>query len=95
MLYHTLKKRGHFETDSRLRRRVPRLALAAILMGAALYWISPLVDPYIAGSLVRRFGALIVLVGAGVAIYVAACFLTGAFSLDDVKLLMKRAAREA
>ena len=23
MLYHTLKKRGHFETDARLRRRVP------------------------------------------------------------------------
>src|SRR5437868_4823580 len=29
MLYHTLRKRGHFEPDARLRRRVPRLALAS------------------------------------------------------------------
>ena len=29
MLYHTLKKRGHFEADAQLRRRVPRLAVAA------------------------------------------------------------------
>jgi putative peptidoglycan lipid II flippase len=38
---------------------------------------------------------LTALVGAGVAVYGVACFLTGAFVLDDVKLLMKRRAREA
>jgi putative peptidoglycan lipid II flippase len=90
MLYHTLRKRGHFEADRRLRRRVPRLALAALIMGIALYWFAPLADPYMAGSLFRRFAALIVLVGAGVAVYAIACFLTGAFVLDDVKLLMRR-----
>jgi len=95
MLYHTLKKRGHFETDSRLRRKVPRLALAALIMGAALYWFTPLVDPYMTGSVFRRFAALIVLVGSGVAVYGIACFVTGAFVLDDVKLLIRRGAREA
>ena len=95
MLYHTLKKRGHFETDARLRRRIPRLAIAAIIMGAALYWFSPLVDPYMVGSIFRRFGALVVLVGSGVAVYGIACFLTGAFVLDDVKLLIRRGTREA
>ena len=39
--------------------------------------------------------ALVALVGAGVAVYGVACFLTGAFVLDDVKLLMRRRAREA
>jgi len=90
MLYHTLKKRGHFESDRRLRRRVPRLALAAGVMGIALYFFAPLVDPYMAGSIVRRFAALIVLVGAGAAVYAIACFVTGAFVLDDIKLLMRR-----
>jgi putative peptidoglycan lipid II flippase len=90
LLYHTLKKRRHFESDARLRRRVPRLALAAAVMGIALFWFAPLVDPYMVGSLVRRFAALIVLVGAGVAVYGIACFLTGAFVIDDVRLLMRR-----
>ena len=90
MLYHTLKKRGHFEADARLRRRVPRLALAAILMGAALFWITPMVDPYLTGSIISRAGGLVALVGAGGAVYAIACFLTGGFVLDDLKLMMRR-----
>jgi putative peptidoglycan lipid II flippase len=94
MLYHTLKTRGHFNTDAQLRRRAPRLAAAALIMGAALFFIAPLVDPYLTGSILRRGSGLFALVGAGVAVYGIACFLTGAFALDDVKLLMKRRARE-
>src|SRR6476661_817929 len=90
MLYHTLKKRGHFEADARLRRRVPRLALAAILMGAALFWITPMVDHYLTGSIISRAGGLVALVGAGGAVYAIACFLTGGFVLDDLKLMMRR-----
>jgi putative peptidoglycan lipid II flippase len=90
MLYHTLKKRGHFVADPRLRRRVPRLALASVLMGAALFWVTPLVDPYLTGSIIRRAAGLTALVSAGIAVYGIACFLTGAFALDDVKLLMRR-----
>lgn len=95
MLYRTLRKRGHFETDTQLRRRVPRLAGAALIMGAALFWLAPAVDPYLTGSILRRGAGLIVLVGLGAAVYAIACFLTGAFVLDDVKLLMKRRTREA
>jgi putative peptidoglycan lipid II flippase len=91
MLYHTLKKRGHFESDARLRRKVPRLAIAALLMGVALYFVTPLISPYLTGSLVRRIGGLIALVVSGFAVYVVACLATGAFVLDDVKLLTKRA----
>jgi putative peptidoglycan lipid II flippase len=90
MLYHTLKKRGHFEADRRLRRRVPRLAMAAIAMGVALFFINPLIDPYLTGSIVRRALGLIALVGAGSLVYAIACFLTGGFVLDDLKLMMRR-----
>jgi putative peptidoglycan lipid II flippase len=94
MLYHTLKKRGHFEADSRLRRRVPRLALAALIMGLALFFVAPLIDPYLTGSLVRRLGGLLALVSAGAVVYALACLLTGGFVKDDLKLMMRR-TREA
>jgi putative peptidoglycan lipid II flippase len=90
MLYHTLKKRGHFEADTRLRRKVPRLALASVLMGVALYFVAPLIDPYLTGSIFRRAGGLIALCSAGGAVYALACFVTGGFGLDDLKLMMRR-----
>jgi len=94
MLYRTLRKRGHFEADARLRRRVPRLALASLLMGAALFWVAPAVDPYLTGTILHRGAGLIALVTSGVVVYAVACFLTGAFVFDDLKLLTRR-AREA
>ncbi len=93
MLYHTLKKRGHFESDARLRRKVPRLAIAAILMGVAVYFVAPMVTPYLSGSIVHRVGGLLVLVTAGFAVYAIACFVTGAFVIDDIKLLKKQARK--
>jgi putative peptidoglycan lipid II flippase len=90
MLYHTLRKRGHFEADPRLKRRVPRLALAAILMGVSLFFIAPAVDPYLTGSLFRRAGGLLALVGAGSAVYAIACFVTGGFVVGDLKLMLNR-----
>ena len=91
MLYRTLRKRGLFEADARLRRRVPRLVIASLLMGAALFWVAPAVDPYLTGSILHRGAGLIALVTAGVVVYAVACFLTGAFVLDDLKLLTRRA----
>ena len=90
MLYHTLKKRGHFEADARLRRRVPRLALASLIMGVALFLVAPLIDPYLTGSLLRRAGGLLALVSAGAVVYALACLLTGGFVIDDLKLMMRR-----
>jgi len=90
MLYRTLKKRGHFEADARLRRRVPRLALAALIMGVALFFVAPLIDPYLTGSLLRRLGGLLVLVSAGAVVYALACLLTGGFVMNDLKLMTRR-----
>jgi putative peptidoglycan lipid II flippase len=92
MLYSTLRRRGHFEADSQLRRRVPRLALAAAAMGAAIFFLAHFADPWLTGSLVVRGLALAALVGGGVAIYALACFLTGAFAIGDLKALLKRRA---
>ena len=94
MLYRTLRKRGHFEVDRQLRRRVPRLALAALLMGIAIFGLDHLLDPYLNGRFVERYLTLGVLVGSGCAIYGIACFLTRAFTMADLKSLLRRRARE-
>lgn len=92
MLYLTLRKRGHFTVDAQLARRVPRLALAAILMGVALWAGAGLLDPWLNGRIWERYTGLVLLVGAGCAIYVAACFATRAFLLSDIKALVRRRA---
>ena len=95
MLYRTLRARGHFEADRQLKRRIPRLALAALIMGGLLFFLAPYADPWLTQSLIVRFLALAVLVGGGIAVYGLACFATGAFALDDLKTLLRRRARLA
>lgn len=90
MLYRTLRKRGHFEADGQLKRRIPRLALAALLMGAALFGLDRLLDPYLVGGIWERFLGLAALVAGGGAIYGVACFLTRAFLLRDIAALARR-----
>ncbi|UZK66269.1 murein biosynthesis integral membrane protein MurJ [Sphingomonas sp. M1-B02] len=92
LLYLALAKRGHFVADAQLRHRIPRLLLAAILMGAALYGLEHLLDPYLTGSFLMRLAALALLVGTGGAIYVVACFVTRAYRLSDLKALLRRRA---
>lgn len=92
MLYRTLGARGHFVADAQLKRRVPRLALAALLMGATLFAFDRLLNPYLGGTLLVRYAALGVLVGAGCSIYGLACFVTGAYRVTDLKALVRRRA---
>jgi putative peptidoglycan lipid II flippase len=94
MLYRTLKKRGHFQADAQLKRRIPRLALAAVLMGVG--WCSRSTGCSTPGSpaasgCASRAG---VLVGRLRAIYGIACFVTRRLSLDrDLKALVRRTLR--
>ncbi|EQB34083.1 murein biosynthesis integral membrane protein MurJ [Sphingobium ummariense] len=90
MLYATLVRRSHFAADAQLRRRLPRLALAAVLMGGALWAGEDVLEPWLGGTMVQRYGALAALVGAGVALYGLACFVTGAYRLSDLRALMHR-----
>ena len=90
MLYVTLSRRGHFAADARLKRRAPRLALAALAMGAVLWATQGLLTPYVHGTWPVRFAALAVLVSAGALVYGLATIVMGAFSKDDIALLLRR-----
>lgn len=90
MLYRTLVKRGHFAADARLKRRVWRLALAALAMGGVLWLGQGLVMPYVHGTWTIRIVAMAALVTAGAVVYGLATVILGAFSRDDLKLLLRR-----
>ena len=95
MLYATLSRRGFFVPDAQLKRRIPRLAVAALLMGGAVFAFDQLLDPWLNGRILERYTALVALVCAGVAVYAVSCLLTRAFALDDLKLLINRQSRKA
>jgi putative peptidoglycan lipid II flippase len=90
LLYHRLVRRGHFIADRRLRRRAPRLVLAALAMGAVLWRGQQYMLPYVHGTWFMRFGALAALVSGGMVVYGLATVIMGAFSRDDIALLLRR-----
>jgi putative peptidoglycan lipid II flippase len=92
LLYRTLARRGQFVPDAQLRRRAPRLLVAALAMGAAMFFLNDLFTPYVTGSTFERWGALVVLVGTGGLVYAAATVLTGAVRPADLKRLIRRPA---
>ena len=89
LLYRTLAKRGQFVPDAQLRRRAPRLLVAALLMGAALWFAGDLFRPYVTGPSLTRWIALAVLVAGGALVYAAAVFATGALRPRDLRQLLR------
>jgi putative peptidoglycan lipid II flippase len=85
-----LTRRRRLVLDRRLRRAVPRLLLAAALMGVVLAGLGAVLFP-LAGSL-ARFGALALLVVAGLVSYFGVAQFTGGFDLREVRRLMRRRA---
>src|SRR5438045_6546342 len=60
LLYATLARRGEFVGDARLRRSLPRIGLATLVMGAALWTAAVALEPWFAppNGHVVRLGAL-------------------------------------
>ena len=90
LLYRTLRARGHFVADAQLRRRAPRAALAALAMGAVMWWGQALVQPYVTGPSLQRWGAMLALVAGGGLVYAVAVLATGAFRPAELRRLLRR-----
>ena len=75
----TLYRRGHFTPDVSLRRRLPLILLAAVLMGVGLLLAMWLMGPMLGhASFLVRASAVGILVLAGVVLFAVFCQLTGA-----------------
>jgi putative peptidoglycan lipid II flippase len=94
LLYRSLRARGHFAMDARLAGHIGRLALAALLMAAALFFAAPLVRPFLAGAFELRVLGLGLLVGGGFIVYAAAVFLTRAYTLTELRAFLKRKPKD-
>jgi putative peptidoglycan lipid II flippase len=83
-----LSRKGRLALDRRLRRRLPRMAAAALAMAAALIytqsWLAPLFGTH------WRYAALGMLVGSGVAAYGLAAQVLGAFDVRELGGMLRR-----
>jgi putative peptidoglycan lipid II flippase len=93
LLYRALRRRGQFAPDAQLKRRIPRAALAALLMGGVMWFGNALFRPYVTGDSLERWGAMLVLVTSGMLVYGIAVLATGAFRLSEVRQLLRRSSK--
>lgn len=91
-LWWVLRRRGQFRADPRLRRALPRLAVAALAMGLLLVALVPLVLPHTAGGLLERGMALALLIGSGSLAYLAVARTLGLFTLAELRQQFSRKA---
>jgi putative peptidoglycan lipid II flippase len=79
-----LRRRGHLVADPDLSRRLPRMGLAAVAMGATLWFAEAPLFQF------GRWFGLIALVTLGVAVYGLAAWLFGAFDTRALRRLARR-----
>jgi len=75
--------------DARLRAKVPKIAFASLVMGAALASAAYLLEPWLFDPALRYI-ALGALVSLGAVVYAAVVILTGALRFADLKAMLRR-----
>lgn len=81
----SLMRRKHFILDGRVLLRLPRIALAAALMGGALAFLVPQASPLLEGRIIIDYPILLAVCAAGFFIYALAALLLRAFGLADIR----------
>ena len=85
MLALGLRRRGFFSLDQRCKARLPRIALANLIMAVGLWLAQELLSGWFEADALSRIGGLVLLVGEGVALYGAAALLFGAVRIDEIR----------
>ncbi len=91
-LFVLLVRRGHWRADATLMRRLPRLVLAAALMGGALWFAWQWVSPWLQrdSGLHEQVLALGALCAGGAAIYFAIAFAIGGADVATLRRSLRR-----
>ncbi|MAF28383.1 MAG: murein biosynthesis integral membrane protein MurJ [Croceicoccus sp.] len=93
-LYTVLQMRGWFHFTAKLGGRIARQLVATAAMGAALWFLVPLMADRYGGTVIERVWSLGALVGAGMAVFFVTAWLIGALDKDLIaQLRRKRAAK--
>ena len=89
-LTRTLLRTGDFSPDKRLLNRLPRIALASIMMGAGIYWIANFAAPYLDGSILKNYFLLALVSGAGLCLYALCALALACFTITDLRSALGR-----
>jgi putative peptidoglycan lipid II flippase len=90
LLYIVLHRRGWFHFTARLALRIGRQLIATASMSALLWWLMGVLSDHFGGSVIERVWSLVVLVGAGLAVYAAVGWLVGAVDRSEIEQLLRR-----
>jgi putative peptidoglycan lipid II flippase len=92
LLWSALARRGYFVTDARLQSVLPKILLASLVMGGVLWISSELLAVWLAAGngIAMRFGALVILIAAGVIAYFLMAHVTGAARLAALRAAFSR-----
>jgi putative peptidoglycan lipid II flippase len=92
LLWRGLVDRGHFTADARLKRNLPLIVLASLVMGASLWLAQPWFAPYLDANRIVpiKFGALFGLIVLGAAVFFACAQVTGVVKLSHIRKLLSR-----
>ena len=95
MLYTVLHMRGWYHATPRLAGIVARQIIATAVMGAALYFLMPLLADHYDGNVFERAWSLCALVGLGLVTFFGMAWITGALDRDLIGQLRRRRAAPA
>ena len=86
LLWRTLAKNGQFEFDAQLRRNLPLIALASLIMGVSVWFGAGWAAPYLTSEngLWVQAGALALLVGLGLMVFALTVQLLGIAHLPSL-----------
>ena len=90
LLAYVLRRRGQFRIDARLRSRLPRIVLATVAMTAVLLAGLELLQAMLAGTVLDRVLALVLLIAAGKLVFAVSALALGAADIAEIRASLAR-----
>ncbi|CAN5343554.1 murein biosynthesis integral membrane protein MurJ [soil metagenome] len=93
VLYWLLHRRDQLRMNARCKTKAIRIIGASAAMGVALWFLNPLLDPYMARSVTERVIALMLLCGIGGLVYGVAALVLRTYALSELRSLFRRPSK--
>ncbi|WP_245228704.1 murein biosynthesis integral membrane protein MurJ [Pontixanthobacter sp. CEM42] len=90
LLYIILVKRDYFHLTGQILGKLIRIAVAAAVMGAALWFVMPMLDPYFSGSFVEKAGSISAVMLTGIVTFGIAAIALRVLDRATIARLMQR-----
>jgi putative peptidoglycan lipid II flippase len=92
MLYAILHRRGQYRLNALVAGRIARIALAAAIMGGALWFMLPWFGGSFTGGELERLISVVTLVGVGAMTFFGSAWALGVVNSDTIGQLRRRKA---